>query len=61
MALVTAVAAAAAASALATGERDSLVTGSQLARSTVVAVNVGFVVPEVKTGLDMDRPWGYSL
>jgi hypothetical protein len=56
VAVVTAVAA----SALPTGKRDYLVTGLHLARSIVAVVNAGFVVSEVKTGRDMDRPWGYT-
>jgi hypothetical protein len=55
------VVAAGAASALATGKRGYVVTGLYSATSTVAAVNVAFVVLEAKTGLDMDKPWGYSL
>ena len=55
------VVAAGAASALATDKRDYVVIGLYSARSTVAAVNVVFVVLEAKTGLDMDKPWGYSL
>lgn len=57
MAVVTAVAAI----VLPTGKRDYLVTGLRLARSIVAVVNAGSAVSEVKTGRDMDRPWGYSL
>jgi hypothetical protein len=50
-----------AANVLAKGMRDYWATGWHSVRNTVVAVNVGLVVPGVRTGLDMDRPSDCSL
>jgi hypothetical protein len=49
------------ASALAKDKRDCSVTGSHSTKSTVVAEDVGLVVTGLRTVLDMDRPWDYSL